>query len=111
MSAKTDAVTSQTAAQANRTRTGTRHDASISAGATGGIAGMSRETGGEDEGIALIEKAADLYSVCGLCAPELERRCEPTPDPSQEGNSKGAVSRSLPPGRGADRRRTNTISR
>src|SRR5439155_13507556 len=58
MSAKADAVTSQTAAQANKTRTGTRHDASISAGGTGGIAVVPGETGGSDEGIALIEKRA-----------------------------------------------------
>src|SRR5690349_159829 len=96
MSAKTDAVTSQTAAQANKTRTGTRHDVSISAGATGEIAGVSRETGGDAGGIALIEQAADLYSVCGLCATELERHCEPTPDPCQEGDSRGAEERLLP---------------
>ena len=56
MRARTDAATSQTAAQANKTRTGTRHDASISAGATGGIAVAAGETEGDDDGIALTEK-------------------------------------------------------
>src|SRR2546425_5677513 len=70
MRAKTDAVTNQTAAHTNKTTTGTRHDASISAGATGGIAGTVGETDGDEEGIALIEKkAANLYSIFGLCAP------------------------------------------
>src|SRR5439155_7199329 len=63
MSAKTEAVTTQNAAQPNKNRTGTRHEASISAGATGAIARAAGETDGDDEGIALIEKkAANPYS-------------------------------------------------
>jgi hypothetical protein len=62
MRAKTEAVNSQTAAQANKTRTGTRHDASISVGATGGTAGAGGETDGDDEGTALIEKNSLNYS-------------------------------------------------
>src|SRR6266404_3152737 len=63
MRAKTEALTSQNAAQANKNRTGTRHDASISASVAGGIAGAAGEAAGDDEGIALIEKkAANLYT-------------------------------------------------
>jgi len=58
MSAKIEAVTTQNTAQANKNRTGTRHEASISADATGPIARAAKETDGDDEGIALIEKKA-----------------------------------------------------
>jgi hypothetical protein len=56
MRAKTDAVTSQTAAQANKNRTGTRHEASISAGVTGGFAGAAGDTDCDDEAGELITK-------------------------------------------------------
>src|SRR3989442_207518 len=55
MSAKIEAATTQNAAQANKNRTGTRHDASISAGATGAIARAAGETDGGDEEVALIK--------------------------------------------------------
>src|ERR1051326_3616320 len=69
--AKTDAVKSQTTAQTNKTRTGTRHDASISAGGTGG-------SDVDDEAAELIEERAQVSNRT------LGGR-EPTPDPSQEG--------------------------
>src|SRR6266571_7211682 len=55
MSAKIEAVTTQNAAQANKNRTGTRHEESISASATGGTEGTAASTIGADEEVALIK--------------------------------------------------------
>src|SRR5438093_1464047 len=71
MSAKTEAATSQKAAQANKNRTGTRHDASISAGATEAIARAAGETDGDDDGIELIEKKGLWITRKCWASPEL----------------------------------------
>ena len=65
MRARTDDATSQTAAQVNRIRTGTRQDASISAGAMGGFTRPLGGVDGQDGGIALIKKGSQSLSGTG----------------------------------------------